>query len=98
VTYLLTGEEKRLSAPVVPTRPFSPIAGKWGPGAWELGFRYAELAIRSDDPVNFFDGNLARIPGGGSTAENEAEAVTLSVSWYPNTQTRLMFNSTPYQV
>ena len=46
--------------------------------------------------VNFFDGNLARIPGGGRTAENEAEALTLGVSWYPNQQTRLMFNSTTY--
>ena len=27
-TYRLTGEEKRLSAPVVPTHPFAPIAGK----------------------------------------------------------------------
>jgi phosphate-selective porin OprO and OprP len=95
-TYLLTGEEKRLSAPVVPTHPFAPIAGKWGPGALELGFRYAELRFRSDDPVNFFDGNLTRIPGGGRTAENEAEALTLGVTWYPNAQTRLMFNSTTY--
>jgi phosphate-selective porin OprO and OprP len=96
VTYLITGEEKRLSAPVVPTRPFAPIAGQWGPGAWELGFRYAALNFQSDDPVNFFDGNLARIPGGGRTAENAAEALTLGVSWYPNAQTRLMLNSTTY--
>jgi phosphate-selective porin OprO/OprP len=95
-TYLITGEEKRLGAPVVPAHPFIPIAGQWGPGAWEVGFRYADLAFRSDDPVNFFDGNLARIPGGGRTAENEAEALTLGVNWYPNRQTRLMFNSTTY--
>jgi phosphate-selective porin OprO and OprP len=95
-TYLLTGEEKRLSAPVVPTYPFAPITGQWGPGAWELGLRYADLAFRSDDPVNFFDGNLTRIPGGGRTAENGAEALTLGVNWYPNAQTRLMLNSTTY--
>jgi phosphate-selective porin OprO/OprP len=94
-TYLLTGEEKRLSAPVVPTHPFAPIAGKWGPGAWELGLRYADLDFRSDDPVNLF-GNLARIPGGGRTTENGAEALTLGVNWYPHAQTRLMFNSTIY--
>ena len=93
-TYLLTGEEKRLSAPVVPTHSFAPIAGKLGPGAWELGIRYAKLTFRSDDPVNFFDGNLTRIPGGGRTAENGAEALTLGVSWYPNERTRLMFNWT----
>jgi phosphate-selective porin OprO/OprP len=97
-TYLLTGEEKRLSAPVVPKYRFDPIAGKFGPGAWELGIRYAELTFRSDDPVNFFDGNLAsgKIPGGGTTAENGAEALTAGVSWYPNDHTRLMFNWTTY--
>ena len=94
--YLLTGEEKRLSDTGSPSHLFAPIAGKWGPGAWELGFRYAELDFRSDDPVNFFDGNLARIPGGGKTAENGAEALTLGVSWYPNQHTRVMFNSTTY--
>jgi phosphate-selective porin OprO/OprP len=95
-TYLLTGEAKRLSAPVVPTHPFAPIAGTWGPGAWELGLRYADLAFRSADPVNFFDGTLARIPGGGRTAENGAEALTLGVNWYPTAQTRVMLNSTTY--
>jgi phosphate-selective porin len=95
-TYLLTGEEKRLSAPVVPTHLLAPIAGQWGPGAWELGIRYADLSFSSDDPVNFFDGNLTRIPGGGRTAENGAEALTLGVTWYPNTHTRLMLNSTTY--
>jgi phosphate-selective porin OprO/OprP len=103
-TYLLTGEEKRLSAPVVPARPFAPIAGQWGPGAWELGFRYATLNFRSDDLVNFFDGGLSpndliRIPGAArtGTAENGAEAFTVGISWYPNAQTRLMFNSTTYR-
>jgi len=93
-TYLLTGEEKRLSAAVVPKYPFDPITGKWGPGAWELGIRYAELTFASDDPMNFFDGNLTRIPGGGRTAENGAEAFTMGVNWYPNERTRLMFNWT----
>ena len=97
-TYFLTGEEKRLPDRSCLPHPFAPIVGKWGPGAWELGVRYADLTFRSDDPVNFFDGNLARIPGGGRTAENEAEALTLGVSWYPNQQTRVMFNSTTYWV
>src|SRR5262249_264665 len=67
-----------------------------GPGAWELGIRYARLKFRSDDPVNFFDGNLAKIPGGGTTADNGAKALTAGVSWYPNERTRLMFNWTTY--
>lgn len=93
-TYLLTGEEKRLAATVVPEHPFAPMTGKWGPGAWELGIRYAALTFKSDDPVNFFDGNLTRIPGGGRSAENGAEALTAGVSWYPNERTRLMLNWT----
>jgi len=95
-TYLLTGEEKKLSAPVVPKHPFFPSIWKLGPGAWELGFRYEQLTFGSDDPVNFFDGNLAKIPGGGKTAENGARGLTLGVSWYPNERTRLMFNWTNY--
>jgi phosphate-selective porin OprO and OprP len=95
-TYLITGEDKQLSAQVHPTYPFAPIAGKWGPGAWEVGFRYGDLSFSSGDPVNFFNGNLTSIPGGGKTAENGAEALTLGVNWYPNAQTRLMLNSTTY--
>ena len=59
-----------------------------------MGIRWAELDFRSDDPVNFFDGNLTpgRIPGGGRTAENGAQALTLGANWYFNEWTRLMLN------
>lgn len=95
-TYLLTGEEKRLSATVTPKYQFNPVTGKWGSGAWEVGIRYAELTFESDDPVNFFNGNLASamIPGGGRTAENGAQALTVGVNWYPNSRTRVMLNWT----
>jgi hypothetical protein len=33
-----------------------------GPGAWEVGIRYAELDFDSDRPLNLFNGNLAQIP------------------------------------
>jgi phosphate-selective porin OprO/OprP len=95
-TYILTGEDKLRSGNVVPRRPFIPVAGKMGPGAWEVGVRYAELDFDSDDPVNFFDDSLGSIPGGGSTATNGAQALTLGVNWYFNEHTRLMFNWTNY--
>lgn len=95
-TYVLTGEDKLRSGNVVPRRPFLPVFGKMGPGAWEIGIRYAELDFESDDPLNFFDRDLSRIPGGGRTAENGAQALTLGVNWYLNEQVRLMFNWTNY--
>jgi phosphate-selective porin OprO/OprP len=95
-TYVLTGEDKLRSGNVVPKNPFLPFSGKGGLGAFEVGIRYAELDFDSDDPVNFFDGSLSRIPGGGTTAQNGAQALTLGVNWYFNEWTRLMLNWTNY--
>jgi len=96
-TYLLTGETKPLNGPVIPRRNFSPLPGRLGPGAWELGVRYAQLQFRSDDPVDFLDGNITNgITGGGLTAENGVDAVTAGVNWYLNPRTRMMFNWTNY--
>ena len=66
-----------------------------GPDAWETGIRYAALDFDSDDPVTFFDGNLARIPGGGN-GENGVEALTLGLNWYLNEQVRFMYNWSYY--
>jgi phosphate-selective porin len=94
-TYVLTGEEKLRSGNVAPKHPFIPVAGKMGPDAWETGIRYAALDFDSDDPVTFFDGNLARIPGGGN-GENGVEALTLGLNWYLNEQVRFMYNWSYY--
>jgi phosphate-selective porin OprO and OprP len=95
-TYVLTGEDKQRSGNVVPRNPFIPFSDRRGLGAFEIGIRYAELDFESDDPLNFFDGNLARIPGGGR-GENGAQALTLGLNWYFNEWTRLMFNWTNYR-
>lgn len=95
-TYVLTGENKLRSGNVVPKRPFLPIAGKMGPGAWEVGVRYAELDFESDDPIDFADGNLSLITGGGRSAPNGVQALTLGVNWYPNEHVRWMVNWTNY--
>lgn len=96
-TYLLTGEDKPLAGPVVPRRFFNPVGGTVGPGAWELALRYAELDFSSDDPVDFFDGNITDgITGGGRTAENGGHALTAGVNWYWNPRMRTMFNWTHY--
>jgi phosphate-selective porin OprO/OprP len=93
-TYVLTGEDKLLSGNVIPRKPFIPFSDQGGLGAFEIGFRWAELDFSSDDPVNFFDGSLSpsSIPGGSRTAENGAQALTLGANWYFNEWTRLMLN------
>lgn len=94
-TYLLTGELKALSGLVVPRRPFWPAGGPPGLGAWELALRYAELTFGSNDPVDFFDGNITNgITGGGSTAENGVEALTAGLNWYLNSHVRYMVDWT----
>jgi len=95
-TYLVTGEEKRFNALVHPTYPFSPIAGQWGPGAWELAMRYTQQKFASDGPVNFYNGKLTGIPGGGTTAEQGVQDLTVGVNWYPNAWIKVMLNSETY--
>jgi phosphate-selective porin OprO and OprP len=98
-TFVLTGEDAQLNGPVVPKRPFTPFFGQIGPGAWELALRYSALNFRSNDPLNFFNGNISspsQIPGDASTAENGADSITMGVNWYLNSRTRMMLNGSYY--
>jgi len=93
-TWLLTGEDKPLTGPVIPKRSFSPVAGAWGPGAWELALRYAELAFDSDDPLNFL--GATGIAPVGDVRSNGVEALTAGMNWYLNSHMRYMLNWTQY--
>jgi phosphate-selective porin OprO/OprP len=96
-TWLITGEAKTVGGVVAPRRNFSPFAGKFGPGAWQLGVRYAQLDFESDDPVDFFDGSVTNgITGGGTSAENGVDALTVGLNWYFNPRVRAVFNWTRY--
>ena len=93
-TYVLTGEDKQRSGNVIPRKPFIPFSAQSGFGAVEVGLRWAELSFDSDSPVNLFSSSLSpvNIPGGGTTAENGAQSLTLGVNWYFNEWTRAMLN------
>jgi phosphate-selective porin OprO and OprP len=98
-TYVMTGEEKQRSGNVIPRRPFSPFSDQSGIGAIELGLRWAELSFDSDSPVNLFSSSLSpvNIPGGGTTATNGAQSLTLGLNWYFNEWTRAMLNWNYYR-
>ena len=53
--YFLTGETQERRTILEPRRPFSLRPGEFGPGAWELIFRYSALELDRD----VFDGGLA---------------------------------------
>jgi phosphate-selective porin len=93
-TYVLTGEDKQRSGNVIPRKPCIPFSDQSGLGAVEVGFRWAELSFDSDSPVNLFSSSLSpvNIPGGGTTAENGAQSLTLGANWYFNEWTRVMLN------
>jgi phosphate-selective porin len=93
-TYVLTGEDKQRSGNVIPHRPFIPFSDQSGLGAVEVGIRWAELSFDSDSPVNLFSSSLSpvNIPGGGTSAKNGAQSLTLGVNWYFNEWTRAMLN------
>jgi hypothetical protein len=63
-----------------------------------VGIRWAELSFDSDSPVNLFRSSLSpgNIPGGGTTATNGAQSLTLGVHWYFNEWTRAMLNRDYY--
>jgi phosphate-selective porin OprO/OprP len=69
-SYLLTGEKKTLGK-IAPIHPFNPAERTWG--AWEVAARYGIFHADGD----LFDLAMA-------TGADEAEAVTVGLSWYLN--------------
>ena len=98
-TWVVTGEDKQRSGNVIPRRPFMPFSDQGGLGAIEVGLRWAELSFDSDSPVNLFSSSLSpvNIPGGGTTATNSAQSLTVGLNWYFNEWTRAMLNWNYYR-
>jgi phosphate-selective porin OprO and OprP len=78
--WVVTGEDKTEKG-VSPERPFEPLEGRLGPGAWELGARYG-----------FLEWGVS-VDGQPKVKLQEA---TLGLSWYPNANTRWMVNGSRY--
>jgi phosphate-selective porin OprO/OprP len=74
--YFLTGETQERRTILEPRRPFSLLPGKFGPGAWELIFRYSTLEFDRD----VFTGGLAD----PALWSHRAWITNLGVNWYLN--------------
>ena len=75
-TYLLTGESKPDSGPVVPKHNlFGDEANKTGWGAWELKFRFADLQISN-----------------GTAKSNRAQTIYFGPNWYLNRYVRYVLD------
>ncbi len=76
VTYLLTGESKPESSPVIPGQDlFIEEVDSHGWGAWEAKFRYDNLQITDGTPMS-----------------NRADTFTLGANWYMNRYVRYLFD------
>jgi phosphate-selective porin OprO/OprP len=82
--YLLTGERVSMRGMVKPLHPFDLRKGKFGPGAWEVAFRYSLLDLGSQ----VFTSGLAD----PNLWTNRLYATDLGLSWYWNEYIRLLFD------
>ena len=83
VSYVLTGEPASYKG-VTPFRPFQPLGGGWGPGAWELTGRVGEITIDSDAYSSGFADKT-------KSADRDSEFV-LGANWYLNKNVKLVLN------
>lgn len=82
--YFLTGESVTGRTTVEPLRPFDPIRGEWGPGAWEVFARYSHLDL--GDSV--FDAGLAD----RERWTNRIGLTDIGLNWYLTRTTKLYFD------
>lgn len=82
-SYVLTGEPASYKG-VTPFRPFQPIDGSWGPGAFELTARYGEINIDSDAySTGYAD---------PTKSAHRASEYVLGGNWYLNKNVKLVLN------
>ncbi|MGF1582472.1 MAG: OprO/OprP family phosphate-selective porin [Gemmataceae bacterium] len=74
--YFLTGEVIEGRGPVTPLRPFDPMHGFYGPGAFEVFARYSQLRLSP----RVFEAELAN----PEEWTNDAQIIDVGVNWYLN--------------
>ncbi len=83
-SYFLTGETMASRGRVRPLRPFDLRRGRFGLGAWEAVFRYADLTLGNQ----VFTAGLAD----PNNWTNRLFVTDLAMNWYWNAYLRVMFD------
>lgn len=97
VNWMITGENYAdtykgglFGGRMKPKNDFDPKAGKWGPGAWEIGARYSKFDASDfnlkDETADVFGAK------GENGKFNEADAWTIGLKWIPSPNVRFMAN------
>jgi phosphate-selective porin OprO/OprP len=93
-TYLLTGEPRTMySMPVKPLRPFSPLHGCEGIGAWELVGRVSRVNLGEQVFEPLPVSRTARVTlANAAVSTRGVTEMTLGFNWYLNAWVRVQFN------
>ncbi|HZW30003.1 MAG TPA: porin [Isosphaeraceae bacterium] len=83
-SYFLTGERMASRGRVTPLRSFDLRRGRFGPGAWEVVFRYADLSLGRQ----VFTAGLAD----PNEWTNRLFLTDLGINWYWNSYIRVLFD------
>lgn len=83
-SYIFTGERMASRGRLNPNRPFDLRRGKFGLGAWEAVFRYADLVLgREVFTAGLADPNIWT---------NDVQVTDLGVNWYWNAYVHVLFD------
>jgi phosphate-selective porin OprO/OprP len=72
---------------IIPDHPFSPWSNDYGPGAFELAFRYSTVNLND----NFTPG-VAPAKGSNAVGGGDQTVYQVGLNWYPNANMRFMFD------
>jgi phosphate-selective porin OprO and OprP len=92
-SWTITGEQRKYDpgsgayGGIVPFRPFEPWSQSYGPGAWELAFRYSTVGLNDNFTPGVAPGPTSNAVGGG-----EQTVYAVGLNWYPDANIRFMLD------